>query len=103
MSHAYGQVKFQDGTVKHFEYNGTSDYAIPKLYNIKKEVSINWRTFPKSRCSCGKDEKVEIMTLYGDGFWWEGRACKFCMTITAGFEPDIDNFHDGIPEWAIKS
>lgn len=31
MSHANGEVKFKDGSIKYFEYNGTSDICIPKI------------------------------------------------------------------------
>lgn len=43
MSHANGEVIFNDGSIKHFEYNGTSDICIPKLYDTYDEMTDNWR------------------------------------------------------------
>lgn len=38
MSHANGEVRFNDGGIKHFEYNGTSDICIPELYDSYEDV-----------------------------------------------------------------
>jgi hypothetical protein len=110
MSHAYGQVKFKDDCILHFEYNGTDDFVINCLYKTKKEVYDNWRTYNTKKCNCGKDEEVEISTDYGNGTTWEGRACKYCMAFTEGFRYTYyeegfyrsirGNFlYDGISEW----
>lgn len=33
MSNGKGQVRFSDGNIKYFEYNGNSDICRPKLYD----------------------------------------------------------------------
>jgi hypothetical protein len=38
MSHSSGTVTFKDGLVLHFEYNGTTDICIPKLYETFEEM-----------------------------------------------------------------
>lgn len=106
MSHANGEVRFNDGNIKHFEYNGTSDICIPKLYDNYEEMKDNWRKYKKENCSCKHaEEPVDIYTDYGGGFSWKGKACRKCMMITKGnnpFDEDIIK-NDGIPDWAEKS
>lgn len=88
MSHAYGQVKFKDGTILHYEYNGTVDVICNPLWKSREEVSEHWRNQPDYKeCHCGQDEPVEIATDYAYGSWWTGKACKKCMVITDGFGP----------------
>ena len=43
MSHANGAIRFKDGTVMHFEYNGTVDMAISILYETQDEMLENWK------------------------------------------------------------
>lgn len=45
MSHANGKVRFNDGSIKHFEYNGSDNICIPKLYDTYDEMIENWRSF----------------------------------------------------------
>lgn len=106
MSHANGQVKFKDGKIMHYEYNGTIDSAISHLYTTYEEMEANWRKSSWLECICGEDESVEIFTDYGSGFSWQGRACKKCCAITKGLSPYNYNVYktmrDGIPEWLCK-
>jgi hypothetical protein len=100
MSHAGGTVKFKDGLVLHYEYDGTSDVCISKLYDTFDEMWANWRTFPKVECKCEKDEDVTIHSTYGSGFEWEGGACRKCMCITRDlipkqFQRNDDDYQDG--------
>jgi len=99
MSHANGQVRFSDGVVKHFEYNGTTDVCISVLYDLYEEMDKHWREGLWGECTCGKDEPVEIATDYGGGFFWEGRACRYCDVITLELQPDWTNWTDGKPDW----
>ena len=102
MSHAAGAVKFPDGEIYHYEYNGTADVVVPHLYKTFDEMRDNWRRpdFWKE-CEVGEHnrEPVEIATTYGSGFYWYGVACKECMCITAGFEPDYSPDRDELPSW----
>jgi hypothetical protein len=100
MSHAYGRVRFDDGTVLHFEYDGTSDVCISTLRTSRKEVWDHWRDQGWNRCTCGRDQPVEIAEDYGGGQWWAGRACRHCMAITDGLrEPEDEPTHTGLPDW----
>ncbi|MCP4988349.1 MAG: hypothetical protein GY928_20555, partial [Colwellia sp.] len=41
---------------------------------------------------------------YGNGFYWEGKACKTCKAITDGRGEDFDECHNeklGIPDWVV--
>jgi hypothetical protein len=98
MSHANGLVKFSDGEVMHFEYNGTSDLACTALKRTYKELLADWRTERNMAvCRCDKAESVEMATDYGSGSGWQGKACRVCMAITDGIDPDET---DDFPEWA---
>lgn len=115
MSHSVGVVRFKDGDIKYYEYNGSVDVCIPKLFNTLEELmSSNWK-WTSTKSNCQHDiEDVEIYTTYGGGFYWRGTACKRCMMITKGINPynlrdkdgeDIfieEAIIDGTPEWAIK-
>lgn len=89
MSHAHGKVVFEDKLVLYYEYDGTSDIVLPKLWDTPQEVSDHWREpEPFSRkCTCGKDEPVLIDTDYGYGYHWNGKACRHCKVITEGLDP----------------
>lgn len=89
MSHAVGAVRFDDGKILYYEYDGTSDVAIAKLYETRDEVYENWRESPPAHCTCGKTEPVRIMTTYGGGSAWDGRACRHCRAITDGFMDEV--------------
>jgi hypothetical protein len=84
-----GAVRFSDGQVWFYEYNGTSDYTISHLYATPKEVSENWRSDNDlGDCKCGRAEELEAYTNYGGGYYLEVKACKHCKTIVS--EPDFD-------------
>lgn len=103
MSHANGAVRFDDGEIKYFEYSGTCDVCVPTLYNTYKKMQKNWRKWKWLRCSCGKDEHVEVFTDYGRGFYWDAKACRFCKCLTEYI--DLSEFYDtrdGVPEWAKR-
>ena len=76
MSHATGALKFKDGTIRYYEYDGTSDVVLSHHYKTIEEVSDNWREGEWLDCNCGKEEPVSIYTTYGGGFYLEGRLVK---------------------------
>ena len=84
MSDAYGVVKFPDGLLKYYRYDGTSDICNPSLYDNINDI---WKCHEWTVCNCGKDEPVEIYSDYGGGFSWPGRACRNCRCITDKLEP----------------
>lgn len=112
MSHAYGQVKFEDGTILHYEYDGTVDVIRNPLWKTVEELTEHWRNQPIwKECHCGQDEPVEIAAYFGNGFWWAGRACKKCMVITNGFRPwwftpeeqsEQHGDSEKLPEWWLQ-
>ncbi len=89
MSHAYGQARFPDGLVLHFEYNGTCDVIIPPLRISREEVSAHWREdeYDERRCVCGRSEPVEIVIDYGGGLRWPARACRYCKVVLGPTSP----------------
>lgn len=74
MSHAYGRCRFDaDGTIMHFEYDGTSDLVCRRLRISAQEVSDHWRTAPSwdiPVCICGKSESAQLACDYGGGSNW---------------------------------
>ena len=104
MSHASGQVRFPDGQVMYYEYNGTSDVVCNCLYHKKADMLKNWRNHPHNRCTCGHDEPVEIACNYADGIMWQGRACRLCRAVTDGYGMGTDDcreYVDGMPGWWV--
>lgn len=106
MSHTHGAVRFDDGLVLFFEYNGTSDICRPLLYKTTQEVSDNWRSIIPEKTwvdGTNTEEPVEIFVDYGGGFCWNGKADRHMMLITQGWDawdPKIGGPTDGIPDWA---
>jgi hypothetical protein len=78
MSHANGLVKFNDGTIKYFEYDGTSDIPRSHLYDNYNDMIKNWRIHEWLKCDsdCIDLEDTMFFTDYGGGFYFEGKACK---------------------------
>lgn len=82
MSHSSGTVTFKkDNLVMHCEYDGTSDVMIPQLFDTNEEMVSNWRKGGWKECSCGGMEPVTIHSDYGNGFSWNGEACRTCKAI----------------------
>lgn len=97
MSHAAGTVTFQDGTVLHFEYNGTCDVPRPKLWKSSEELHEHWRDDELQKtagCTCGREpEAVAAFANYGDGVRWSTVACRNCMVIVDTGNP-LELLHD---------
>lgn len=98
MSHASGEVKFNDGLILHYEYDGTTDVCRPTLFNTKEEMWKYWRdySFYNVECKCGKDENVIISNTYGGGSEWDGRACRHCKCITKGIYYNNSEYIDDV-------
>jgi len=102
MSHATGALKFKDGTIRYYEYNGTSDIVLSHHYATTQEVSDNWRNGTWLDCECGREEPVSIFTSYGDGYYIDGMACKHCNSVRTN-EHDFDIIErEEIEDWAKK-
>lgn len=110
MSNAVGAVRFEgDGAIFYFEYVGSSDVADARLRLTEDEVHEHWRARDDGddrRCHCPDEsahDDIELVALYGDGLYWEGRACRRCLVITVGFMPyegDDVCVGDGQPAWS---
>jgi hypothetical protein len=103
MSHASGAVRFKDGVVKFYEYNGTSDVCISHLYDSMKAMLAHWRKGQWMACACPEGmEDVEIYSSYGGGFTFPGKACRKCSALYGG-SYDEENYYDkqmsGEPQW----
>lgn len=95
MSHSSGMVRFSDGEIWHFEYNGTCDVCISHIYKTKEEVVENWRKSVWVDCKCGGEEDVEVYSDYGGGFMIEGgKSCRKCCSLTA-----TDEICDFLEDW----
>ena len=89
MSHSSGALKFKDGTIRYYEYDGTADVVLSHHYATPEEVSDNWRNGEWLDCICGEEEPVNIFTSYGGGYYIEGFACKKCNSVRSK-ERDFD-------------
>lgn len=102
MSHASGAVRFKDGTVMFYEYNGTVGVCVSHLYDNMQQVVDNWRKGQWMICACpGGMEEVEIYSSYGAGFSWTGFACRKCRAVD-GRTLDESYFQtqtQGEPQW----
>lgn len=97
MSHSTGAVKFQDGTIKWVEYNGTVDVLQPKMFDTPEDLMIQWRTDERPTCNC-KGDLVEIAVTYGNGFSWPGFACKIHNCVKT-LDPHGFTEEYGLPGW----
>ena len=97
MSHAYGFARIPSGRVLFFEYDGTADICIPKLYATCEEVYKFWRKGEADTwadCPHYSTVPVDIATDYGYGYGWKGTACLECPRLLTGLNP-----YDGEIEW----
>ncbi len=105
MSHAQGAVKFPDGKIMFFEYNGTVDICLPHLYETKEQLTDNWRRKDWITCTCGNGNdftnhvRVRIATTYGYGYSWDGFACKECKCLLSPLDVNYDTETSGLPDW----
>ena len=106
MSYSWGAVKFNDGLIKYYLYNGGSDTCYTRLYNKASSIDQTYKD-----CLCIHSEDVEIYSDYGGGSYWKGMACKRCSAITVGYFKDNEDYdflgnlkvtpviHNGRPDW----
>lgn len=81
MSHAQGVVLLADRVLGYFEYNGTVDVAMHKIYKTENELSENWRkTQPSCSCVDGLTDVVLKVDSYDD-FSWPAKACLEHLNI----------------------
>lgn len=109
MSRASAVVRFEDGTVKHAVYNGTSDVLLPRLFDTSEEA---WAASGEdddqfdAALAAGSGEPVQVYTNYADGHVWNAHATR--GFVVSNFEPSFeaggpDGYADcnwTTPEWA---
>lgn len=100
MSHSLGIARFEDGTLRFFEYSGTADIACAALWETVEELHKHWRDGTWNYCVCRGAEPVTLWTDYGGGFYWSGTACRRCRAIIEGQAPFEGPTTDGAPDWA---
>lgn len=103
MSHAIGVVRFKDGSIGFFEYDGTSDTVInERVRDTYKEMKDNWRGSDNhSKCDClDKDkEKVETFSNYGDGWYFESLFCRKHKSISTDDDSLYENMSLGAKDF----
>lgn len=109
MSKSEGAVRFNDGKIMFFIYDGTSDICISSLHETAFEA---WQNRKDAKCRCKENEKyyesVEIYSDYGNGFYWKGKACRACKVIASGLDPwgcyfeEGSSITNGKPDWYIE-
>ena len=104
MSHASGLVQFEDGTLRHFVYDGTNDFPCPKLWASSDSA---WKHLHEEnrhkKCTCGRPpEKVNVFTHYGRGFEWQTTACRYCRVIIDCSDPFELGVLHAAPDWIIR-
>jgi hypothetical protein len=99
VSHTQGKVYIDSKLFGYFEWNGTSDVIIPRVYKTNEELQANWRTEDEKQagwdlvkdCPHRSDGQIVVdailYTDYGDGFHWKGQVCIECMVITSNLMP----------------
>jgi hypothetical protein len=96
MSHSSGQVLDVLGEiVGHFEYNGTVDVALAKIFATADDLEAAWRQDQPASCTC---HGVEV-TLVSEGLSWDGRACFEHGFIVHGRSPIYGREEDD--EWPM--
>jgi hypothetical protein len=105
MSNTGGAVRFGDGAIMYFEYQGSSDTAEYHLYPTVDELHANWRHHvwtPNCKYAgngaCA-EEPIEMLALYGGGTHWKGSACRKCRQLIEGIVPADCDEQDGLPDW----
>ncbi len=88
MSHSLGAIKFADGEIWYYEYNGTCDVIVSHIYPTSQQVDVNWRNHEWIKeCICGSEEDVEIFSDYTLKYTY-GKACRKCLNVSG------NHYHD---------
>lgn len=93
MSHAWGEVIHEGKVVGRYEYNGTADVAMSRIFDTNDELKQHWRTehADDAECTCGQPPAdVILYSDYGGGFHWPAKACLKCHAIVEHLRPWSD-------------
>ena len=56
MSHTTGALRFKDGLIRFYEYDGTVDLVLSHHYETVEEVSENWCKGEWLDCHCENED-----------------------------------------------
>jgi hypothetical protein len=89
MSRANMTFTFEDGIILHGLYDGTVDsewnfmcHSSDEAWDRKREYydKIFHLSKLKPKCTCGDEpEDIEVHNHYGNGEYYNGKACRKCM------------------------
>lgn len=100
MSHAAGEVIQYGKIIGYFEYNGTADIILPKVYNTAQDLADHWRQGAMTCCTCKPQkgrEPVILWSSYGFGSFCVSTFCSVCKLITGELNAMDINWVDGHP------
>lgn len=94
-----------------YVYEGTTDYACPRLYKTRREMLDAWHSggyldyaFPPPT-GFPDEEPVTLYSSYGCGFHWPATASRSQMLIASN--QHCDDFWElstsGEPDWAKQA
>ena len=87
MSHSWGAVRFPDGALYYFDYNGSVDLCVPVLVASIEDVHFRNMGWRNCACPMPHHQPVEIYSDYGGGSYWPGTACRYCFTLIGPLTP----------------
>lgn len=107
MSSAGGKVRFNDGMVMYFRYDGTCDICQSQLFETEEERNTKWRKEDDFVAGNYKWESVIIANNYAYGYYWEGKATKEGWIhpdslIPYDYQDDgtvLNKETEGLPDW----
>jgi hypothetical protein len=109
MSSVTGEViRDKQIIIGYFDYCGTTDVAMPKIFKTAGEVVHRKRDQELSKsewekCECGPDVHIDVLLYvdYGGGFHWPAKICLRRNVIIDGHRPyideDVEGFKNGHP------
>jgi hypothetical protein len=102
MSDTLAAVRFKsDGLIVFTVYYGVGDNLDRKLHkNIFAAFEFDDLDWGEPK----KPQPVEIFSTYGEGFHWEGTACRETMQMVDGISPPFNDgvVEEGVPGWAVR-
>lgn len=101
MSHSSGEVWVNGSRLGWFEYNGTADLVMPRIFLTQDELCDNWRNDHAQpwgeKCGCDKTAAI-VVSHYGSVNAWEAEVCVPCMRICGPLNPYEDE-----TRWVTRS
>jgi hypothetical protein len=111
VSRASGYVRFPDGEIKAFIYDGTVDVVYPALFKTSIEAWGAYRSVKDGNEAWAAvfepeavrvEEEVEVYSDYGSGFWWKATATRNRILTKLDWDDFYEDLHDGAPSWLTE-